>query len=72
MGNANNITKQFLTLGELATQLSTSKHQVKYAIDQYRIEPAMRIGIIRVWSEDSIPLIQSALSRIAANRGGLR
>jgi hypothetical protein len=61
-----------LTLGQLADRLNTSTHRIKYAVDQYRITPAMRIGITRVWSEDSIPLIKSALARIASNRGGLR
>lgn len=64
--------KEFMTLGEISDRLKTSRHQLKYAIDQYRIAPAMRVGIIRVWSSDSLPLIQSALSRIASNRSGAR
>lgn len=62
--------RQLLTLGQLAERVGVSTHQVKYAIDQYRIEPRMRVGITRVWSEDSIPLVKSALARIASNRRG--
>jgi hypothetical protein len=63
---------RLLTLGQLAERLDVSTHRLKYAIDQYRIAPATRVGIIRVWSEDAIPLIRSALARIASNRGGVR
>ena len=62
--------KQLFTLGQLANRVDATTHQVKYAVDQYRIAPTMRVGIIRVWSEDAIPLIQSALKRIASKRGG--
>lgn len=63
---------RMLTLGQLAQRLDVSTHRLKYAVDQYRITPTTRVGILRVWSEDAIPLIQSALARIAANRGGVR
>lgn len=72
VSRANQNPSSLLTLGQLSTRLGISTHRLKYAIDQYRIEPASRVGIIRVWSEDSIPLIKSALARIAANRGRLR
>jgi DNA-binding transcriptional MerR regulator len=64
--------KQALTLGQIAERLNVSTHQVKYAVDQYRILPHSRVGIIRVWSEDDLPKIKSALARIAGNRGWLR
>lgn len=72
MHEATRNESQLLTLGQLAERLDVSTHRLKYAIDQYRIAPATRVGIIRVWSEDAIPLIQSALSRIASNRSGGR
>lgn len=62
--------RRLLTLGQLSERLDVASHRIKYAIDQYRIEPTMRVGIIRVWSENDIPRIKSALSRIAANKGG--
>lgn len=64
---------QMFTLGDLARDerfREYSRRQIEYAIQEHRIEPAGRVGIIRVWSEDTIPRIKSALVRIAQNRGG--
>ncbi len=63
---------RLLTLGQLARRLGVSTHRLKYAIDQYQVEPRMRVGITRVWSEDDIPRMRSALARVASNRGGDR
>lgn len=63
---------EFLTIGEIADRLNVSMHRLKYAIDQYKIPPDRRVGIIRVWSESKLPQIQSALSKIAENRHGAR
>lgn len=60
---------KLMTIGELAIRLGVSTHRLKYAIDQYHIEPTRRVGIIRVWSEDQIFLIESALSKIGRKRG---
>ena len=60
--------KVFLTLGQVADEIGASVHQVKYAVDQYHIKPVMRVGIIRVWTDDSLHLIRRALSQIAGNR----
>lgn len=62
--------EQLFTVGQLADRFGVSNHQLKYAIDQYRIEPTTRVGIIRVWSEEKIPQIRNALDRIAGNKGG--
>lgn len=66
---------QLLTLGQLRTEVRergvrATEAQVKYAIDAYDIEPAGRVGILRVWTPDAIPRLVSALRRIASNRGG--
>lgn len=63
---------QFLTIGEIADRLDVSMHRLKYAIDQYKIAPDRRVGIIRVWSESKLPLIENALAKIAENRHGTR
>lgn len=70
MKNVATAERCLLTLGQLAERVGVSTHRLKYAIDQYHVEPRMRIGITRVWSEDSIPLVKSALARIASNRRG--
>lgn len=69
------ITKaaQLFTLGDLTRDdrfREYSRRQIEYAIQEHGIEPAGRVGIIRIWSEDAIPRIKSALVRIAQNRGG--
>ena len=61
--------QKYLTLGQLSERVGRSTHRTKYALDQYGIKPAGRIGILRVWTEDSIPLVKSALRRIQSNRG---
>ena len=63
-------TTEFVTVGQIAQRLGISLHQAKYAIETYRIKPRMRIGITRVWSEEDLPRIKSAVARVAANRGG--
>jgi DNA-binding transcriptional MerR regulator len=63
---------RLLTIGEIAERLGVSMHRLKYAIDQYKIVPDRRVGIIRVWSENKLPLIESALAKIAENRHGAR
>lgn len=64
------ITPQLFTLGQLAQRLGVPTHRLKYAIDQYHIDAAMRVGITRVWTVSDIPRIKSALARVAMNRGG--
>ena len=61
--------RRYLTLGQIAARLGVTTHRVKYAVDQYGIAPTMRIGILRCWTEDDLPRVESALQRVAANRG---
>ena len=58
----------FLTVGQIAERLGVPLHRVKYAISTSGIKPAMRVGILRVWRECDIPLIQTAVNEIAVNR----
>ncbi len=52
------------------SRLDITTHRLKYALDQYRVRPRMRVGITRVWTQEDLPRIKSALSRVAANRKG--
>lgn len=45
-------------------------HHVRYAIDQYDIQCRSRIGIIRLWAEDDLSMIMSAVKRCAERKGG--
>ncbi len=59
-----------LTLGQIADRLGVTSHRIAYAVTQYNIHPSGRVGILRVWSIEDLPRIESALKRIADNRGG--
>ena len=52
-----------MTLGQIAKRLNVPNHQVKYAIERYRIPPTSRVGIIRVWDTDGFERIKRALMR---------
>jgi hypothetical protein len=64
-----------LTKRELLQRLRDRGHpelqgyQVEYALSQYSIEPSVRVGAVRLWDEAKIPVIESALRRIADRRG---
>ena len=56
------------TLGDLCRDPrfeGFSRRQIEYAITEYRIEPVGRVGIIRTFSENQVPLILSAVRRTA-------
>ncbi len=65
------VVQAFLTLGQIVERTGEPPHRVKYAIDAYHIKPVMRIGITRVWSEDQLGAIRSALARVAGRREGI-
>ncbi len=65
-------TDQLLTIGDLvrSPQLKEyTRRQLEYAIQEARIEPMGRLGIIRAFSTNQIPLILSALRRTARAGG---
>ena len=61
---------KLLTLADVARLLNAKPSRIKYAIEQYRIEPRQRAGIIRLWAVDDLPTIRSAMLRIESRRGG--
>lgn len=62
-------SQELLTVGDIARRLNTSVHRVSYAIETYRIAPVMRAGIIRLFSLEQLPAIESALRRTAEAGG---
>jgi DNA-binding transcriptional MerR regulator len=58
-----------LTIKDIARRCEVSVSRARYAIDTNGIEPRARVGIIRLWTEDDLPRIKSALRRIAERRG---
>ena len=59
-------TTQLYTLGELARRLNVPANRLDYAIRRYGIEPATRAGILRLFSEEQIEQIASAVRRCAS------
>jgi len=47
-----------------------TRRQLEYAIQEARIDPVGRLGIIRAFSANQIPLILSAVRRTARVGGG--
>ena len=56
---------QFMSLGQVATKLGETPSRIKYAIALYRIPERQRAGIIRLWTDEDLPTIRSALRRVA-------
>ena len=57
---------KLLTLGDVARRKGLPEHIVKYAINSRGIKPVQRAGVIRLYSEDSLPAIESALRSTGA------
>ena len=60
----------YLTIPEIARQIGEPVHRVTYAIMRYDIRPAMRAGIIRLFSMEQLPTIEAALRRTGEASGG--
>jgi hypothetical protein len=56
------------TIGDLRRRLGVPLHRLQYAVDTHGPQPAKRIGIQRVWTEDQLPAIEESLRR-TADRG---
>jgi hypothetical protein len=54
---------KFYTLRDIAKELRVPFHRVRYAISEGRIKEAARIGIVRVFTSDQLPLIKAALQK---------
>jgi hypothetical protein len=53
------------SLRDIAKHLNEPFHRVRYAVTEAGIEPAARVGIVRVFTADQIPMIQEALEKSA-------
>ena len=52
---------KLLTITDLSRELRVKRHVLKYALEESDIQPIQRAGIVRLWSREQIPLIQSQL-----------
>lgn len=63
---------QILTIGDIDRSPefgAYTRRQIEYAIQEARIEPIGRLGIIRAFSRDQLPLIMAALRRTSRATG---
>lgn len=60
----------FLTVGTIARRLNESLHRVEYAIRTRDIEPAGIAGNLRIFNEDAIEQVATALREIDIRREG--
>ena len=63
-----NPAQQPMTVTYLSRLWGVPVHQLRYALQRYRIEPATRAGIVGIYSADQLPSIRSALARVKASR----
>jgi hypothetical protein len=60
----------FLTVGTIAGRLNEPIHRVEYAIRSRGIEPAGIAGNLRIFNEDAIEQVATALREIDSRREG--
>jgi hypothetical protein len=59
-----------LTVSEICRTLGIQRWRFIHAADAYRIEPARRAGIVRLYRRDQLTTIRAALERVARRRVG--
>lgn len=68
---------ELLTIGDIARKLEVARARLDYAVMKMGIRERGRVGILRLFSPDQIPVIEAALatvrprqSRTATAQGG--
>ena len=51
----------FLTASQIADQLDEPPQRITYIIRKYRLKPAQRVGIIRLFDEQQVKAIKQGL-----------
>lgn len=54
---------KFYSVRDIARELREPFHRVRYAIAEGGIEPAQRVGIVRLFAADQLPRIREALQK---------
>ena len=61
-------TREELTTGQIAKRYGVPRYQIEYIVESRSIEPARRIGIVRLFSRVSQARIKDALDVINARK----
>ena len=64
----------FQTIGQIARQLGVARSRLDYAVSKIGLQERGRAGIIRLFSQDQIPVMRAALETVRPHRtreGGL-
>lgn len=56
------------TVGDFCRRFGKSERQITHAIDAARIEPAFRVGIVRVFDEAAAEQLAATLRRIEGRK----
>lgn len=58
----------YLTIGQIARQLSVARSRLDYAVMKVGLRERGRAGIIRLFSPDQIPSMRAALETVRPHR----
>ncbi len=58
---------EFMTIGNIASQLGIARSRLDYAVSKVGIKERGRAGIIRLFSPDQIPSMRAALETVRPN-----
>lgn len=53
-----------LTVGDVARRLRVSRASVSYAVEKCGVQERSRAGILRLFSEDQLPVIEAAIATV--------
>ncbi|MCH8146761.1 MAG: hypothetical protein IH987_02045 [Planctomycetes bacterium] len=53
-----------LTVGDVARRLKISRARVAYAVEKFGVQERTRAGILRLFSEDQLPVIEAAIRTV--------
>ncbi len=60
--------QRLFTITDLTKVIGKPEHIVNYAVKRHGPDPARRVGITRLWTEDQIPAVRASIARTADHR----
>ena len=56
--------KNLLTIGDIARRFGVARHRLSYAVEKANIGHRGRAGILRLYGEDQVAVMQAALDTV--------